>query len=110
MEDTPALTNDGRPKRWVVIRPDAGQTDILLARADGDAQTSIVGQQFGGRVGMFLRVDDFDTAYQRMVAAGARPGIFLYVTGFRQPVVWSRGVSAKRDAAASEDCADGTLH
>src|SRR5262245_46114846 len=66
VEDTPALTNDGRPKRWVVIRPNAGQTGILLARADGDVQTSIVGQQFGGRVGMFLRVDDFDTAYQRM--------------------------------------------
>ena len=32
----------------------------------------IVGQQFAGRVGMFLRVDDFDTAYQRMVAAGVR--------------------------------------
>lgn len=72
VEDTPALTNDGRPKRWVVIRPNAGQTGILLARADGDAQTSIVGQQFGGRVGMFLRVDDFDAAYQRMVAAGVR--------------------------------------
>jgi catechol 2,3-dioxygenase-like lactoylglutathione lyase family enzyme len=46
LEDTPSLTNDGRPKRWVVIRPDGGQTGILLARADGDQQTSIVGQQF----------------------------------------------------------------
>ncbi len=42
---------------------------ILLARADGDRQTGIVGQQFAGRVGLFLRVDDFDTAYQRMVDA-----------------------------------------
>ena len=72
VEDTPSLTNDGRPKRWVVIRPDGGQTGILLACADGDQQTTIVGQQFAGRVGMFLRVDDFDTAYQRMVAAGVR--------------------------------------
>ena len=72
MEDTPSLTNDGRPKRWVVIRPDGGQTGILLARADGDQQTSMVGQQFAGRVGMFLRVDDFDTAYERMAAAGVR--------------------------------------
>ena len=72
VEDTPSLTNDGRPKRWVVIRPNGGQTGILLARADGDQQTSIVGQQFAGRVGMFLRVDDFDTVYQRMVAAGVR--------------------------------------
>src|SRR5918999_1660676 len=72
VEDTPSLTNDGRPKRWVVIRPGGGQTGILLARADGDQQTSIVGQQFAGRVGMFLRVDDFDAAYQRMIAAGVR--------------------------------------
>jgi catechol 2,3-dioxygenase-like lactoylglutathione lyase family enzyme len=72
VEDTPSLTNDGRPKRWVVIRPAGGQTGILLARADGDRQTGIVGQQFAGRVGMFLRVEDFDTAYQRMVAAGVR--------------------------------------
>ena len=72
LEDTPSLTNDGRPKRWVVIRPDGGQTGILLARAEGDQQTTTVGQQFAGRVGMFLRVDDFDNAYQRMVAAGVR--------------------------------------
>ena len=72
VEDTPSLTNDGRPKRWVVVRPDGGQTGILLARADGDQQIRSVGHQFAGRVGMFLRVDDFDTAYQRMVAAGVQ--------------------------------------
>jgi catechol 2,3-dioxygenase-like lactoylglutathione lyase family enzyme len=72
VEDTPSLTEDGRPKRWVVVRPIGGQTGILLARADGDQQTEIVGQQFAGRVGMFLRVDDFDSAYERMVAAGVR--------------------------------------
>jgi len=70
VEDTPSLTNDGRAKRWVVVRPRGGQTGILLARADGDRQTTIVGQQFAGRVGMFLRVDDFETAHQRMLAAG----------------------------------------
>jgi catechol 2,3-dioxygenase-like lactoylglutathione lyase family enzyme len=72
VEDTPSLTNDGRPKRWVVVRPREGQTGILLARADGDHQASIVGQQFAGRLGLFLRVHDFGTAYQRMVAAGVR--------------------------------------
>lgn len=72
VEDTGSLTNDGRPKRWVVVRPDGGQTGILLARADGDQQSGVVGQQFAGRVGMFLRVDDFDSAYQRMSAAGVR--------------------------------------
>ena len=36
VEDTPSATNDGRPKRWVVVRPVGGTTGILLARADGD--------------------------------------------------------------------------
>jgi predicted enzyme related to lactoylglutathione lyase len=49
-----------------------GRTGILLARADGEQQMSSVGQQFAGRVGMFLRVDDFDTAYRKMVAAGVQ--------------------------------------
>lgn len=70
VEDSPSLTNDGRPKRWVVVRPRGGATGILLARADGDRQESVVGQQFAGRVGFFLRVDDFDATYSRMVAAG----------------------------------------
>jgi catechol 2,3-dioxygenase-like lactoylglutathione lyase family enzyme len=70
VEDSLALTNDGRPKRWVVVRPDGGQTGILLARADGGHQANVMGRQFAGRVGLFLRVDDFDSAYQRMVAAG----------------------------------------
>jgi catechol 2,3-dioxygenase-like lactoylglutathione lyase family enzyme len=70
VEDTPSRTNDGRPKRWVVVRPRGGQTAILLARADGEHQLSSVGRQFAGRVGMFLRVDDFEAAHQRMVAAG----------------------------------------
>lgn len=34
-EDIPSLTNDGRPKRWVVVRPPGAATGILLARADG---------------------------------------------------------------------------
>jgi catechol 2,3-dioxygenase-like lactoylglutathione lyase family enzyme len=72
VEDTPSLTNDGRAKRWVVVRPGGGQTGILLARADGGQQTHIVGEQFAGRVGLFLRVDDFKTTYERMIAAGVR--------------------------------------
>ena len=72
VEDVPSLTNDGRPKRWVVVRPSGGQTGILLARADGDHQADAVGQQFAGRVGLFLRVDDFDASYQRMTDAGVR--------------------------------------
>ena len=70
VDDTPSQTNDGRPKRWVVVRPRGAQTGILLARADGGHQTAIIGQQFAGRVGLFLRVDDFEAARRRMVAAG----------------------------------------
>ena len=54
VEDSPSLTNDGRPKRWVVVRPRGGATGILLARADGPDQAEIVGRQFAGRVGLFL--------------------------------------------------------
>ena len=72
VEDTPSLTNDGRPKRWVVVRPVGAQTGILLAKADGESQTAAVGHQFAARVGLFLRVDDFDASYRRMVAAGVR--------------------------------------
>lgn len=69
-EDSPSLTNDGRPKRWVVVRPVGGGTGLLLARADGDRQERAVGDQFAGRVGLFLRVDDFDACVDRMRAAG----------------------------------------
>jgi catechol 2,3-dioxygenase-like lactoylglutathione lyase family enzyme len=72
VEDTPSLTNDGRPKRWVVVRPRGAQTGILLARADGSQQAASAGHQFAGRVGLFLRVDDFGAAYERMNAAGVR--------------------------------------
>ncbi len=71
-EDSPALTNDGRPKRWVVVRPPGAATGLLLARADGDDQAAIVGKQAAGRVGFFLQVEDFDAAYARMTSAGVR--------------------------------------
>jgi catechol 2,3-dioxygenase-like lactoylglutathione lyase family enzyme len=72
VEDSQSLTNDGRPKRWVVVRPPGGQTGILIARADGEGNTAVVGKQVAGRVGFFLRVDDFDAAHDRMTAAGVR--------------------------------------
>jgi catechol 2,3-dioxygenase-like lactoylglutathione lyase family enzyme len=70
VEDSPATTNDGRPKRWVVVRPPGGGAGLLLARADGRDQAAVVGEQFAGRVGLFLRVDDFEAEYARMTAAG----------------------------------------
>ena len=70
VEDEPSLTDDGRPKRWVVVRPKGGATGLLLAQADGDLQKAAVGSQFAGRVGLFLRVDNFDETYGRLVEAG----------------------------------------
>lgn len=78
VEDSPSVTNDGRPKRWVVVRPPGAQTGILLARAEGERQAAVVGNQVAGRVGFFLRVDDFDAAYERMLSAGV-----LFVTSPR---------------------------
>jgi catechol 2,3-dioxygenase-like lactoylglutathione lyase family enzyme len=95
VEDSPATTTDGSPKRWVVVRPPGAQTGLLLARADGERQVAVVGQQHAGRVGFFLRVDDFGAHYDRMVAAGVtfvrpprnepygRVAVFLDIAGNR---------------------------
>jgi catechol 2,3-dioxygenase-like lactoylglutathione lyase family enzyme len=88
VEDVPSLTNDGRPKRWVVVRPTGGDTGILLARADGDHQASVVGEQFAGRVGFFLRVDDFESMHARMVAAGVKFLTAPRVESYGQVVVF----------------------
>ncbi|MGH8923105.1 MAG: VOC family protein [Acidimicrobiia bacterium] len=70
VDDSPSLTTDGRRKQWVVVRPRGSETGILLARADGDRQGSAVGNQVAGRVGFFLRVDNFEASYNRMVVTG----------------------------------------
>ena len=95
VEDSPSVTTDGRPKRWVVVRPPGAQTGLLLARADGDRQRAVIGNQHAGRVGFFLRVDDFTASYERLVAAGVafvrpprneaygRVAVFLDIAGNR---------------------------
>ena len=70
VEDSPSLTNDGRAKRWVVVRPPGAATALLLAQADGARQARAVGDQFAGRVGLFLRGDDFEAADERMCNVG----------------------------------------
>jgi catechol 2,3-dioxygenase-like lactoylglutathione lyase family enzyme len=61
----------GGGKRWVTMSPHAdAQTSIVIARATTTAQAAAIGNQFGGRIGFFLRTDDFDATYQRMLAAG----------------------------------------
>jgi catechol 2,3-dioxygenase-like lactoylglutathione lyase family enzyme len=95
VEDSRSLTNDGRPKRWVVVRPPGAETGVLLARADGERQAGVVGNQAAGRVGFFRRVADFDAAYARMARAGVefmaparserygRVAVFLDIAGNR---------------------------
>jgi catechol 2,3-dioxygenase-like lactoylglutathione lyase family enzyme len=63
---------EGIEKRWVLIAPPGGQTNILLARASDDAQRQAIGSQTGGRVGFFLHSDDFDRDFAAMTGAGVR--------------------------------------
>jgi catechol 2,3-dioxygenase-like lactoylglutathione lyase family enzyme len=58
-------------KRWVRIRAAGHQgSDILLSRAVGDDQRSVVGNQAGGRVLFFLHTDDLSADYKRMHEGG----------------------------------------
>jgi catechol 2,3-dioxygenase-like lactoylglutathione lyase family enzyme len=64
---------DQGSKRWVVVAPPGGRGGgLLLARAANEQQLARVGDQTGGRVFLFLEVDDFDVAYARLQAHGAR--------------------------------------
>ena len=99
VEDSPSLTNDGRPKRWVVVRPPGAATGLLLARADGADQATVVGRQAAGRVGFFLSVEDFEQSYRRMSARGVqfvrpprsepygRVAVFLDIAGTKWDLV-----------------------
>jgi catechol 2,3-dioxygenase-like lactoylglutathione lyase family enzyme len=60
----------GGGKRWVVIAGEDGGA-LLLAKAKKPEELAAVGNQFGGRVGLFAHVDDFDGAKARLVEAGA---------------------------------------
>jgi catechol 2,3-dioxygenase-like lactoylglutathione lyase family enzyme len=69
-EDSASLDGDGQPKRWVVVKSPGTSSGILLAQARGEEQVNMIGRQFAGRVGLFLRVDDFNEAFQRMSTYG----------------------------------------
>lgn len=56
-------------KRWIVLGGADGAR-IVVARAVGPEQIARIGDQTGGRVGFFLRSDDFDADYARMSTAG----------------------------------------
>jgi catechol 2,3-dioxygenase-like lactoylglutathione lyase family enzyme len=64
-------TDMGNGKRWVLLAPPGSQeTRLLLARAQGEEQTSRVGNQTGGRVFLLLHTDDFQRDWQNMRAQG----------------------------------------
>jgi catechol 2,3-dioxygenase-like lactoylglutathione lyase family enzyme len=69
IEDTPLE----KGKRWVLVSPPgAKETRLLLAQAGNSEQDACVGEQGGGRVFLFLRVDDFYERYNVMRSRGVR--------------------------------------
>lgn len=67
LEDTPQP--DG--KRWLVVKPKGVEgAALLLARADGAKQVEAIGNQTGGRVGFFLKTDDFARDHAAYLSAG----------------------------------------
>ncbi len=61
----------GGGKRWVLVTPPGSrEASLLLAKADGLDQEAAIGNQAGGRVGFFLRTDDFQRDHAAMRAKG----------------------------------------
>ncbi|MGG6893398.1 MULTISPECIES: VOC family protein [Rhizobium] len=58
-------------KRWVVIKPKSTEgAALLLAQAASDSQRAAIGNQTGGRVGFFLKTDDFGRDHAALLAKG----------------------------------------
>ena len=74
VEDSPALTQrrSARSAGSSSARPARHDRPAARAQPTARAGRPRVGDQFAGRVGLFLRVDDFGVGYERMVAAGVR--------------------------------------
>ena len=80
-------TKLGDTKRWVRIAPPGStETCLLLAKAEGDAQKSRIGNQAGGRVFLFLNTVNFERDYQRLLDQ--------QVTIVREPVTEAYGTVA----------------
>jgi catechol 2,3-dioxygenase-like lactoylglutathione lyase family enzyme len=66
-------------KRWVLVKPDgAGDCYLLLAKAANEQQTSMIGNQTGGRVFLFLHTDNLNRDYNNLINNG--------ITIVREPV------------------------
>ena len=66
-EDVPATGMAG-PKRWVTV--EGGEMRLVLARAETAEERAAIGRQWAGRVGLFLRVRDFEGTARAITAAG----------------------------------------
>lgn len=63
LEDTPL----SETKRWVVVAPQGGQgAQLLLAKAANAEQLSLVGNQTGGRVFLFMYTDNLKEDLDRL--------------------------------------------
>lgn len=73
IEDTPSKDRQGRDKRWVLVAPHGSRgTQILLAEASNEEESSRIGNQTGGRVFLFLHTDNFWRDYEALKAKGVR--------------------------------------
>lgn len=73
IEDSPSKDRDGRDKRWVLVAPPGSRgTNLLLAKASNEEESSRIGNQTGGRVFLFLLTDDFWRDYRDMSAKGVK--------------------------------------
>ena len=71
----PAAARRGQALGGVAPKADRGQGQgaaLLLAQAAGAAQIAAIGNQAGGRVGFFLKTDDFARDHAAMTASGVR--------------------------------------
>ncbi|AYG57898.1 VOC family protein [Rhizobium jaguaris] len=60
-------------KRWVMVKPKGAEgAALLLAQAADNEQRAAIGNQTGGRVGFFLKTDDFARDHAAMTARGVQ--------------------------------------
>jgi catechol 2,3-dioxygenase-like lactoylglutathione lyase family enzyme len=60
-------------KRWVLVKPNgSGDCYLLLAKAANEQQKSMIGNQTGGRVFLFLHTDNFKLDYQNLLNNGIK--------------------------------------
>ena len=73
IEDSPSKDREGDDKRWVLVAPPGSvDTNLLLAKASNEEESSRIGNQTGGRVFLFLYTDDFWRDYRAMNARGVK--------------------------------------